>query len=119
MNILYTEKNFDLRINHLEYDKKSKIDELITDNAYIFPKYKYDIETVTDYEAHIDLIIDKYCCKMSYRCTIEDKKVIEKQIANLLKKKLIEQSYSPYAALVTLAYKRKKKLWTVYRFSRP
>ena len=59
-----------------------------------------------DYEAHIELTMDKYCSKRPYRCSIEDKKEIEQQIAQLLKKNLIEESYSPFAAPVTLAYKK-------------
>ncbi|XP_039306053.1 uncharacterized protein LOC120357968 [Solenopsis invicta] len=54
----------------------------------------------------IDLIVDKYCGKRPYRCTLEDKKEIEEQIGKLLEKGLIEESYSPFAAPVTLAYKR-------------
>ena len=72
----------------------------------IFAKDKYDIGTVKDYEARIDLIIDRYCSKRPYRCTIEDRKEIEEQISELLKRNLIEESYSPFAAPVTLAYKR-------------
>lgn len=37
---------------------------------------------------------------------MEDRKEIENQIAKLLDKKLIEESYSPFEAPVTLAYKR-------------
>jgi len=37
---------------------------------------------------------------------LEDKAEIEKQVAQLLKHNLIEESYSPFAAPVTLAYKR-------------
>lgn len=44
----------------------------------------------------------------AYRCTIEDKKEIEEQIAKLLEKNLIEESYSPFAAPVTLAFKREE-----------
>lgn len=71
----------------------------------VFAKDKYDIGTVKDYEARIDLLVDKYCNKRPYRCTIEDKKEIEEQIAKLLEKNLIEESYSPFAAPVTLAYR--------------
>lgn len=98
------EKNFDLRINHLDYEQKSKIDKLILDHKSIFAKDKYNIGT--DYEAHIDLLTDKYCSKRPYRCTIEDKKEIEEQVSKLLEKNLIEESYSPFAASVTLAYKK-------------
>jgi len=58
---------------------------------------------VREYEARIDLLIDKYCSKRPY--SIEDKKEIE-QISKLLNKKLIEVSYSPFAAPVTLAFKK-------------
>jgi len=74
---------------------------------------------VKNYEAHIDLLIEKYPSKRPYRCTSEDRKEIEQQIAKLLETKLIEESYSPFAALVTLAYKREenKKNKIMYRFS--
>ncbi|CAH2096771.1 unnamed protein product [Euphydryas editha] len=66
---------------------------------------KYDIGSVDGYEARIDLLVDKYCSKRPYRCTIEDKKEIKK---DTLDTKLIEESYSPYAAPVTLALKKEK-----------
>lgn len=100
------EENFNISINHLDYDKQSKIDDLIRKNAFVFARDKYDIGTVTDYEAHIDLLMEKYCSKRPYRCTFEDKKEIESQITKLLETKLIEESYSPFAAPVTLAFKR-------------
>ncbi|XP_015437252.1 PREDICTED: uncharacterized protein LOC107192490 [Dufourea novaeangliae] len=62
--------------------------------------------TISVYEARIDLLVGKYCSKRPYRCTIEDKKEIENQVAKLLENKLIEESYSPFAAPVTLAFKR-------------
>lgn len=99
-------KNFAIQVNHLDYHEKSKIDELITNHSSVFAKDKYDIGTVRDYEAHIDLISDKYSSKRPYRCTIEDKREIETQISKLLEKNLIEESYSPFAAPVTLAYKK-------------
>ncbi|KPJ11799.1 Retrotransposable element Tf2 155 kDa protein type 1 [Papilio machaon] len=49
---------------------------------------------------------DKYCSKRPYRCTNEDRSEIENQISKLLEKNLIEESYSPFAAPVTLAYKK-------------
>lgn len=72
----------------------------------IFARDIYDVGIVKDYKARIDLLIDKYCCKRPYKCSIEDKKEIESQVAKLLENKLIEESYSPFAAPVTLAYKR-------------
>lgn len=100
--------DFDISIKHLNYEERNTINKLIDRNKTIFAKNKYDIGTVKGYEARIDLIIDKYCSKRPYRCTIEDKKEIEQQISELLKKKLIEESYSPFAAPVTLAYKKEE-----------
>lgn len=102
------EENFIIWINHLDYEKQAIIDDLILNNKSVFAKDKYDIGKVKDYEAHIDLVVEKYISKRPYRCTIEDKKEIEKQIAKLLEKNIIEESYSPFAAPVTLAYKREE-----------
>lgn len=98
--------DFNIVTNHLDCEQKDIIHRLIDEYKHIFAKDKYDIGTVKDYEARIDLIIDRYCCKRPYRCTIEDKKEIEAQITKLLEKKLIEESYSPFAAPVTLAFKK-------------
>lgn len=62
-----------------------------------------------EYEARIDLSVDKYCSKRPYRCSVEDKNEIEEQISKLLEKKLIEVSYSPFAAPVTLVFKKEDK----------
>lgn len=99
-------ENFEISVNHLENYERLEIEKLIDKYKTIFAKDKYDVGTVKDYEARIDLIVDKYCSKRPYRCSLEDKEEIEKQIAELLKKKLIEESYSPFAAPLTLAYKR-------------
>lgn len=79
---------------------------MINNNKSVFAKDKYDIGKVNEYEARIDLIVEKYCSKRPYRCNIDDKKEIEKQVAKLLEKELIEESYSPFAAPVTLTYKK-------------
>lgn len=100
------EDEFKVMLDHLDNIKKTKIEKLIEEHNSIFAKDKYDIGTVADYEARIDLIVDKYCSKRPYRCTIEDKKEIEEQVGKLLEKGLIEESYSPFAAPVTLAYKK-------------
>lgn len=102
------EEKFIISINQLDCDKQNRINELINKNSTLFAKDKYDIGTVTDYEAHIDLLVEKYCSKRPYRCTFEDRKEIESQIAKLLERKLIEESYSPFAAPVTLAFKREE-----------
>lgn len=74
-------KNFEIVTNHLEYEKKNDIDKLIEKYKAIFAKDKYDIGTVKNYEAHIDLLVEKYPSKRPYRCTIEDRKEIEQQFA--------------------------------------
>lgn len=100
------EEEFEMKIDHLNEHEKLEINKVIDEYSTVFAKNKYDVGSVTGYEARIDLLIDKYCGKRPYRCTIEDKKEIEHQIANLLDNKLIEESYSPFAAPVTLAFKK-------------
>ncbi|CAI6352229.1 unnamed protein product [Macrosiphum euphorbiae] len=102
------ENNFEIKIDHLDLQEKTEILRLLEKYKSIFAKNKYDIGTVKEYEARIDLLLDKYCCKRPYRCTIEDKKEIEDQVSKLLEKKLIEESYSPFAAPVTLAFKKEE-----------
>lgn len=94
--------------NHLNAEQKLRIHRFVNSYKSIFAKDKYDTGTVKDYEARIDLKIDKYCSKRPYRCSIEDRKEIEQQVSKLLKNKLIEESYSPFAAPVTLAYKKEE-----------
>ena len=99
----YINKNTDFS---LPDKKNSEIIKLIEKYKSVFAQDKYDVGTVTDYTARIDLMVDKYCSKRPYRCTVEDKKEIDIQISKLLEKKLIEESYSPFAAPVTLAFKK-------------
>ena len=61
---------------------------------------------VQSHEVKIKLSENKYISKKPYRCSIIDQKEIELQLANLLKKQLIENSSSPFVAPVTLAYKK-------------
>lgn len=68
---------FQIKLEHLDNIKKIKIEKLIEKYKTVFAKDKYDIGTVKDYEARIELIVDKYCSKRPYRCSIEDKKEIE------------------------------------------
>lgn len=102
------ESDFNISVNHLNYQKQFEIDRLIERYSAIFAKDKYDVGTVKDYEARVDLLVDQYCSKRPYRCNMEDKKEIETQIAKLLEKNLIEESYSPFAAPVTLVYKKEE-----------
>lgn len=98
--------NFKAITDHLSVENRKSIINLVNKYKQIFAKDKFDIGTVQEYEARIDLTIDKYCSKRPYKCTMEDKKEIEQQIARLLKRNLIEESYSPFAAPVTLAFKK-------------
>lgn len=112
-------KEFEISVNHLDLSKQTEIDKLIEKYKPVFAKDQYNVGTVRGYEAHIDLTVDKYCCKRPYRCITDDRKEIENQISKLLKKKLIEESYNPFAAPVTLAYKKEDgKRSRLYRFPR-
>ncbi|KAL7294472.1 hypothetical protein TKK_0012466 [Trichogramma kaykai] len=103
------QNNFEASMNHLNNYERKVIENIIDKYKMIFAKDRYDVGTVKEYEARIDLIVDKYCSKRPYRCTVEDRKEIEMQVAELLKRNLIEESYSPFAAPVTLAYKKEEK----------
>ncbi len=102
--ILLTE--FDIKTEHLDENKKKAVYNLIDKYEYLFAKNKYDIGTVNDYEAHVDLTENKYVGKKPYRCSLNDQKEIEKQITELLNHGLIEESSSPFGSPVTLAYKK-------------
>lgn len=79
---------FEIDVDHLD-DKKNAVKKLVNKYADIFAKDKYDVGKAKHYEAFIDL-------------------QIEQQVAHLLKKGLIEDSYSPFAAPVTLAFKKEE-----------
>lgn len=97
---------FNVDTDYLNDKQKEKIGTLLNDYKHMFAKDKYDVGQVKNYEAFIDLQMEKYCSKRPYRCSLDDKEEIEKQITQLLKHGLIEESYGPYAAPVTLAFKR-------------
>lgn len=99
-------EDFKIGVDNLDEQQKSEIYKLVESYKSIFAKDKYDIGTVNKYEARIDLLVDKYCSKRPYRCSVDDKKEIEEQVAKLLDRNLIEESYSPFAAPVTLAFKK-------------
>lgn len=80
------EENFEIFIDHIEYEERNEIDKVMEKYRAIFAKDKYDIGTMRNYEVHIDLLVEKYPSKRPYRYTIEDKKEIEQQIAKLLEK---------------------------------
>lgn len=81
------EDEFQIKLEHLDKMKKKEIEKPIDEHKSVFAKDKYDVGTVKDYEARIDLLVDRYCSRRLYKCNIDDKKEIEKQIAKLLEKK--------------------------------
>ena len=97
---------FEMKTSHLDKKGKKSIHDLVDKYDSLFAKNKFDIGRVKDYEAHVELIENKYIAKKPYRCSINDNKEIENQITELLKHGLIEESSSPFAAPVTLAYKK-------------
>lgn len=100
--------NFEAKVDHLNTEQQHAIANLIHTYKGVFAKDKFDVGRVKDQEAHIKLIEHKFVAKKPYRCTIPDQQEIESQISNLLKADLIEESTSPFASPVTLAYKREE-----------
>ncbi|BES90541.1 Retrotransposon protein [Nesidiocoris tenuis] len=111
----------DLVINDIEFkicfhlvpndtipQEQKKINDLIQKFKRVFAKDKFDVGRVKDHEAHIKLYEHKFVSRKPYRCSIPDQKEIESQISQLLKADLIEESTSPFASPVTLAYKREE-----------
>lgn len=95
-------------IQHLDEVKRNNINSLINKYKLIFAKSKYDVGKAKEVEAEIKLVEDKYVIKKPYRASVLDNREIESQIKNLLESGLIENSNSPYASPVTLAYKREE-----------
>lgn len=96
-------------LNHLSVENRIQLEKNLLNVANVFTNDKFDTGTVKNHEATIELIENKYVAKKPYRCSLPDQKEIESQISKLLKSKLIENSCSPYASPVTLAYKKEDK----------
>lgn len=99
-------EKFEIKTKHLDKEKRKIIYELVDKYGSVFAKNQYDVGTVKDYEASIELTEHKFVAKRPYRCSLDDQKEIESQITELLKHGQIEESCSPFAAPVTLAYKK-------------
>jgi hypothetical protein len=99
-------ETFNAKVDHLDNEKRKIIYNLIDRYDTLFAKNQYDVGTVSKYQAHITLSEMKYIAKKPYRCSYEDQKEIEKQVAELLKHGMIEESSSPFAAPVTMAFKK-------------
>lgn len=102
------EKDKQVNLNELPNNKKlpNNIQIILQKFDNIFAKTKFDIGIIKGYEATIKLKENKYISRKPYRCSFQDKIEIEKQIKELLKADLIEESCSPYAAPVTMVYKK-------------
>lgn len=99
-------EKFEADTQHLDKSRRDKIYALIDEFKSLFAKDKYDIGTFTEQQAHITLSENHYVARKPYRCSFEDQKEIESQVAGLLQTGLIEHSSSPFAAPVTMAYKK-------------
>ena len=100
--------DYDNQLDHLSEERKNQILSLLDKFENVFATDKFDIATVTHCEAEIKLLEDRYVAKKPYRCSIPDQEEIEAQISRLLQRGLIEESSSPFASPVTLAYKEKE-----------
>ena len=106
MNEYIKVDQYESSLDHLTGSQKKLIIDVIKKHESVFAKDKFDVGTVRNHEAQIRLTEFKYVSKKPYRCSIPDQKEIESQVAKLLDKNLIEESSSPFAAPVTLAYKK-------------
>lgn len=97
---------FYAEIEHLTKEQKNEIKNLITENETLFARNRYDVGTFTEQEAHIKLLENKFVARKPYKCSMQDQIEIQKQVAELLKVGLIEESCSPYAAPVTMAFRK-------------
>jgi len=103
-------KDMKVNLNQLQDSNElsNNIQTILKKNENVFAKTKFDIGIVKGYEATIKLIENKYISKKPYRCSFQDKIEIENQIKELLKVGLIEESCSPYAAPITMIYKKEE-----------
>ena len=117
--ITSVEKKVYMNVHRKEEHTIKKLDNILLNYEESFALNKFDIGRTSNYEAAIRLTVNKYIAKKPYRCTVEDKIEIEKQIKELLEAGLIQESCSPYAAPVTLVYKkedgRKSRLCVDFR----
>ena len=101
-------KRFRENMGDLPEKRKTNMIDLVEKFKDVFAVDKFDVGTVKNCVAEIKLREDRYVAKKPYRCSIPDQEEIENQISQLLKKKLIEESYAPFASPVTLAFKKEE-----------
>lgn len=96
----------DETLKHLDTEKRSSIKKIIFDFNLAFAKNKFDVGQVKEHEAAVKLTEHRYVSRKPYRCNIIDQREIESQVNQLLEAGLIEESTSPFAAPVTLVFKK-------------
>ncbi len=99
-------ERFEAKIEHLDGDKKKILENLISEYSSVFAKDAFDVGSVKDHEARIILFEDRLVTKKPYRCSFQDQAEIERQVAALLEKGLVQESLSPYASPVTMQFKK-------------
>lgn len=110
---LYQHPNNDKDKHHsssedLTSEQNNKIKKLIEKFSNCFASGKFDVGRMKSGEAQVKLLVDKYVSLRPYRCSLPDKKEIDNQIQQLLQADLIEPSSSPFAAPITLVYKKEE-----------
>lgn len=86
--------------------RKTKVSELIEKYKHVFAKNKFEVGRVKTREAEIKLMRHEWVTSRAYKCSIPDEQEIKTQIKKLLEADLIEESDSPFASPVTLAFKK-------------
>lgn len=99
-------EKFEANMDHLGQEEKKTVFNLIDEYKSVFAKDKYDVGTFTEQQAHIKLLENKYVARKPYKCSFDDQEEISRQINGLLKAGLIEESSSPFAAPVTMAFRK-------------
>lgn len=90
----------------LDESRKVKLGNLLSSFSAAFAKDRYDVGTYTSNEARIILSEHQIIARKPYKCSYNDQLEIKKQVAALLKAGLISESSSPFAAPVTMAFRK-------------
>ncbi|RWS22051.1 gag-pol fusion protein-like protein, partial [Leptotrombidium deliense] len=92
--------------NNLSESEKQTVNELINEFNDVSSKDKYDIGTINIEQCRVELTTKVPINLRPYRCSPDDQKLIDEQVAQLLKHNLIRKSVSSYGFPVTLADKK-------------
>lgn len=104
---LLNNKELETYITHIEdKQKRMQILNLISDNRNVFALDKFDIGREKVNKAEINLVRNEYITTRIYKCSLPDEAEIKTQLKKLLAADMIEESDSPFASPVTLAYKK-------------